>query len=258
MAGDTKRAGRAIDAIGGVAPGALAVNVLVCMPEQVDLIEVAAERVRLIDFFWGDPRSELVDRAHRGGALVSWQVGSVDEARLAEDAGCDVIIAQGTEAGGHVGGQVPLFELVEDVLDRVSIPVLASGGIGSARRLAAVLAAGASGARIGTRFVSAVETGAHPDYVKALTEAESDDSVATGAFSVSCPLCPSTGPALSARGRTDVHRRHRRPHRGSRHAAPRATVLIHPSNDDHDGTDPRHGPLRGARRWALPAWSDRR
>ena len=190
--GTPERAGRAIEAIGDVAPGALAVNVLVCMPEQVDLIEVAAERVRLIDFFWGDPRSDLVERAHRGGALVAWQVGSVDEARLAEDAGCDLIIAQGIEAGGHVRGQMPLFELLDDVLDGVSTPVLASGGIGSARRLAAVLATGASGARVGTRFVSAVETGAHPDYVKALAEAENDDSVATGAFSVSCPLCPST------------------------------------------------------------------
>jgi nitronate monooxygenase len=190
--GTPERAGRAIDAIGDVAPGALAVNVLVCMSEQVDLIDAAAERVRVIDCFWGDPRADLVERAHRGGALISWQVGSVDEARLAEDAGCDVIIAQGSEAGGHVRGQVPLFELLDDVLDHVSIPVLASGGIGSARRLAAVLAAGASGARVGTRFVSAVETGAHPDYVKALAEADNDDSVATGAFSVSCPLCPST------------------------------------------------------------------
>ena len=134
-------------------------NVLVCMPEQLDLIEIAAERVRVIDFFWGDPRSDLIERAHGARALVSWQVWSVSEARLAEDAGCDVIIAQGPEAGGHVRGHVPLFELLDDILDRVSIPVLASGGIGSARRLAAVLAAGASGARIGTRFVSAVETG---------------------------------------------------------------------------------------------------
>jgi nitronate monooxygenase len=190
--GRPERAGPAIAAIGDVEPGALAVNVLVCMPEQVDLIEVAAERVRVIDFFWGDPRPDLVERAHGGGALVSWQVGSVEEAQLAEEVGCDVIVAQGAEAGGHVRGGVPLFELLDDVLDRITIPVLASGGIGSARRLAAVLAAGAAGARIGTRFVSAAETGAHPDYVKALAEADNDDSVATGAFSVNCPLCPST------------------------------------------------------------------
>jgi NAD(P)H-dependent flavin oxidoreductase YrpB (nitropropane dioxygenase family) len=86
----------------------------------------------------------------------------------------------------------PLFELLDDVLERVSVPVLASGGIGSARRLAAVLAAGAAGARVGTRFVSAIESAAHPDYVKALADAESDDSVATGAFDLGCPLCPST------------------------------------------------------------------
>jgi len=190
--GGPERAGRAIDAVGDVEPGALAVNVLVCMPEQIDLIEEVAGRVRVIDFFWGEPQPELVDRAHRGGALVSWQVGSVDEARAAEDAGCDLVVVQGSEAGGHVRAVAPLFEVLDDVLDRVAIPVLAAGGIASARRLAAVLATGAAGARVGTRFVSAAETAAHPDYVKALAEADDDDSVATGAFSVNCPLCPST------------------------------------------------------------------
>jgi NAD(P)H-dependent flavin oxidoreductase YrpB (nitropropane dioxygenase family) len=190
--GGIDRAPTAIDRIGDVTPGALAVNVLVCMPEQIELIGVVASRVRVIDFFWGDPRADLVEMAHRGGALVSWQVGSVNEAKAAEDAGCDFVIAQGSEAGGHVRGRLPMLEVLDEVLDAVTVPVLASGGIGSARLLAAVLAAGAAGARVGTRFVSATETGAHPDYVKALVQAENDDSVATGAFSVNCPLCPST------------------------------------------------------------------
>ena len=106
--------------------------------------------------------------------------------------GCDIVVAQGIEAGGHVRGVTPLFELLDDVLDRVTVPVLASGGIGSSGRLAAVLAAGAAGARVGARFVSALESAAHPEYVKALAEAGPDDSVATGAFDVGCPLCPST------------------------------------------------------------------
>ena len=190
--GGPERAARGIDGVGDVTPGALAVNVLVCMPEQVELIDVVASHVRLIDFFWGDARADLVKVAHEGGALASWQVGSVDEAKAAEDAGCDVIIAQGSEAGGHVRGRLPLLELLDAVLDEVSVPVLASGGIGSPRLLAAVLAAGAAGARIGTRFISAAETPAHPEYVKALVEAENEDSVATGSFSVKCPLCPST------------------------------------------------------------------
>jgi NAD(P)H-dependent flavin oxidoreductase YrpB (nitropropane dioxygenase family) len=190
--GGRERAARVLDAVGDVTPGALAVNVLVCMPEQVDLVDVVAPRVRLVDFFWGDPQADLIERAHHGGALASWQVGSVDEAKAAVDAGCDVIVVQGSEAGGHVRGRLGVFELLDVVLDDVSVPVLAAGGIGSPRLLAAALATGAAGARIGTRFVSAAETPAHPEYVKALVEADNDDSVATGSFSVRCPLCPST------------------------------------------------------------------
>lgn len=199
--------GKRLDQIGDVRPGALAVNVLVAVPEHLELVEVAAQRVRVIDFFWGGPSEHVVARVHEGGALASWQVGSVDEARAAEDAGCDIVVAQGTEAGGHVRGTLPMFELLDKVLEAVDVPVLASGGIGSARRLAAVLAAGADGARIGTRFASATETGAHPEYVKALAEAENEDSVATSVFSVDCPLCPSTHRvlrgALEAAARAD-------------------------------------------------------
>jgi NAD(P)H-dependent flavin oxidoreductase YrpB (nitropropane dioxygenase family) len=190
--GGPDRAARVLDGIGDVGPGALGVNILVCVPEHVELVEAVATRVRVVDCFWGDPSAALVDAAHRSGALVAWQIGSEQEARQAEDAGCDLIVAQGAEAGGHVRGVTPLFELLDVVLDRATVPVVASGGIGSARRLAAVLAAGAAGARVGTRFVSATESAAHPDYVKALADAEPDDSVATGAFDVGCPLCPST------------------------------------------------------------------
>jgi nitronate monooxygenase len=196
--GGPERAGRVLDAIGDPGAGALAANILLPLREQLDLIETVATRVRVIDCFWGDPDARLVERVHDGGALVSWQVGSLREALQAEDAGCDLIVAQGDEAGGHVRGATPLFDLLEDVVDRVEAPVLAAGGIASPRRLAAVLAAGAAGARIGTRFVTAVESAAHPDYVKALADAERDDSVPTGEFSVGCPLCPSTHRVLAS------------------------------------------------------------
>ena len=77
-----------------------------------DAVAAAAERVRLVDFFWLDPDSSLVALAHDGGALVSWQVGSVAEARAAADAGCDVVAAQGTEAGGHIRGETALLPLL--------------------------------------------------------------------------------------------------------------------------------------------------
>jgi NAD(P)H-dependent flavin oxidoreductase YrpB (nitropropane dioxygenase family) len=78
------------------------------------------------------------------------------------------------------------------VLDAVSVPVLAAGGIGSGRSIAAVLVAGAAGVRMGTRFIAARESNAHPDYVNALIAARAEDSVRTNRFHVKCGLCPST------------------------------------------------------------------
>ncbi len=141
--------------------GTLSVNFLTAGWDR-DAVAAAARRVRLIDFFWVDPDQEAVEIAHRGGALVCWQVGSVGEARAAVDAGCDVITVQGTEAGGHVRGDRPLLPLLEEVLSVVSVPVLAAGGIGDARSVRGLLEAGAAGVRIGTRFIATVESGAHP------------------------------------------------------------------------------------------------
>jgi NAD(P)H-dependent flavin oxidoreductase YrpB (nitropropane dioxygenase family) len=157
-----------------------------------ECLRLASSSVRVIDFFWGDPDPELVEIGHGGGALVSWQVGSAAEAVAAERAGCDFIIAQGIEAGGHIRGTLGLVPLLSQVLDAVAIPVLGAGGIGSARAMAAVLAAGAAGARCGTRFVAAQESGAHPVYVDALIRARAEDSVRTTLYHVGCPLCPST------------------------------------------------------------------
>ncbi|MEX2011330.1 MAG: nitronate monooxygenase [Chloroflexota bacterium] len=159
---------------------------------DMEILELVASRARVIDFFWGDPDAALVRRVHEAGALASWQVGSAVEAVAAEAAGCDFIIAQGNEAGGHIRGTLGLLPLLSEVLEAVSIPVLAAGGIGSARSVAAVIAAGAAGVRVGTRFIAAAESNAHPDYVRAVIAAGSEDSVRTTRFEVDCGLCPST------------------------------------------------------------------
>jgi NAD(P)H-dependent flavin oxidoreductase YrpB (nitropropane dioxygenase family) len=127
---------------------------------------------------------------HKNGALASWQVGSNDEAVAAAKAGCDLIVAQGIEAGGHIRGKIGLLSLLEQVLDSVSVPVLAAGGIGSGRAMAAALAAGASGVRVGTRFIVAEEAEAHPQYQKALIHAEPEDTVVTEVFSENWPNAP--------------------------------------------------------------------
>lgn len=180
-----------LDRIASLTSRPLGANFLIPAVDQ-DCLRLASRSVRVIDFFWGDPDPELVRTAHAGGALVSWQVGSVAEARAAEQAGCDVIIAQGIEAGGHIRGTLGLLPLLSGVLDAVEIPVLAAGGIGSPRALEAVLAAGAAGVRCGTRFIAARESAAHPVYVQALIAAGAEDSIRTERYHVGCPLCPST------------------------------------------------------------------
>lgn len=155
-----------------------------------DEVEQAASRARLVEFFWADPNPEWVGWVKAAGCLAGWQVGSVDEAKAAVDAGCDVVVVQGTEAGGHVRGTVALLPLLGEVLDQVDVPVLAAGGIATARTMAAVLAAGASGVRIGTRFLATRESGAHPDYVAALLEADGQGTMLTDLFSVGWPDAP--------------------------------------------------------------------
>lgn len=180
---------QALDTVEAGTKGAYGVNFLMPFLDRSS-VETAAARARVVEFFYGRPDQSLVSLGHEGGALVSWQVGSVEEARAAADAGCDLIVAQGVEAGGHVRGEIGLLPLLDGVLAAVAVPVLAAGGIGSARAVAAVLAAGASGARVGTRFVAAEEADAHPDYVDALIAADAGDTILTTTFSLMWPDAP--------------------------------------------------------------------
>jgi nitronate monooxygenase len=142
--------------------------------------------VRAFTFFW-DVMPEVVARMKREGCLVLHQVGTVEAARQAEDAGADVIIAQGVEAGGHVHGRTSTFALAEAVLDAVRVPVVVSGGIATGRGLAAALAMGAQGVQCGTAFLATSESFAH-DYHKArVVDATSEDTVLTDVFVLNWP-----------------------------------------------------------------------
>lgn len=169
--------------------GAFGVSFLMPFLDR-DAVAVAATGSRLVEFFYAEPDPTLVDTVHAGGALACWQVGSVEEAVAAARAGCDVVVAQGTEAGGHVRGRVGVLPLLSAVLDAVDVPVVAAGGIGTARSMAAALAAGADAVRVGTRFVAAEESSAHPDYVAALVGAGTEDTVLTERFAVMWPDAP--------------------------------------------------------------------
>ena len=137
---------------------------------------------RIVSFFWGDV-SAYVGRAKAAGALVMHMVGTPEEARRSVDLGVDVLIAQGTEAGGHVWSRLSTMALVPLVVDVAGkVPVLASGGIADGRGLAAALMLGASGICIGTRFLASDEAGYHDDYKRRLIDAAATDTTETTLF----------------------------------------------------------------------------
>ena len=159
-------------------------------------VEIALEAgVRLVSFAMGSPAA-YVERVHAAGALVLATATTVNEAREAEAAGADAVVAQGAEAGGHRSTYEPLrpaeipligtMALVPQVVDAVRIPVVAAGGIMDGRGVRAALALGATAAQLGTRFLLAEEAALPPAYRRRLLEAVETDTVVTDAFSGRC------------------------------------------------------------------------
>jgi len=148
------------------------------------------EGVSVISLFWGDP-APYVRQAHDGGAVVLHTVGSSEQARSAVDAGVDVLVAQGWEAGGHVDSMVGNLALIPAVVDVAgAVPVVAAGGIADGRALAAVLALGAAGAWVGTRFLLTHEARAHEHYKSRLLSATESDTAFSTVFDVGWPDAP--------------------------------------------------------------------
>lgn len=131
----------------------------------------------------GVPAS-VVAMCHDANVLVVNMCGKVEHARRAVQAGCDLVVAQGTEAGGHTG-QVATMPLVPQIVDAVGdrVPVVAAGGIFDGRGLAAALALGAVGVWVGTRFIATPEARAVPGYKDALLGAREDATVISRAYS---------------------------------------------------------------------------
>lgn len=132
---------------------------LPAQPAALDLLldpESLPARPSLVSVSFGD-YARYVGPLQEAGMAVATQAGTVDDARAAEDAGVDVVVARGGEGGGHGRDLVATLPLLQAVLDRVQTPVLAAGGIGTARGVAAVLAAGAAGAWAGTAFLTCRE-----------------------------------------------------------------------------------------------------
>ncbi len=163
---------------------------LVLAFDQHERLELAlGEGVELVSFSWGVDAG-LVARAHAAGGTVIAQAGSPAEARAAVEAGCDVVVAQGVEAGGHVQGQTEVLALVTELVRAVPVPIVAAGGIADAEGVAAAMAAGAVGAMLGTRFAATDEADVHPDWSARLVAASAEDTVLTGLFDGGWPDAP--------------------------------------------------------------------
>jgi nitronate monooxygenase len=145
----------------------------------------------VVSFHYGLPEKELMARVKAAGCKIICSATTVEEARFLEANGCDAIIAQGLEAGGHRGmflsmdpaTQVGLFALLPQVVDAVKVPVIATGGIGDARTMAAALTLGAAAVQIGTAFLFCPEAKILPPHRAALRVARDDSTIVTNVFS---------------------------------------------------------------------------
>jgi len=189
-------------------------NLILNTDQHRRLDEALEAGLRVVSLMWGEPAG-YVEQVHDAGGVVLHTIGSAEEARRAVAAGVDVVVAQGWESGGHVWGQIATLPLVPAVVDAVApVPVIAAGGIGDARGVAAVFALGAQAAWLGTRFLLAEEMPIHDDYRRRLiAAAETDALLYPNLFEVGWPDAPhralrnSTAEAWEAAGRPSLGRR---------------------------------------------------
>ena len=162
------------------------------MPFDEEMCEVVEElKPEVVSFHFGLPQAELVMRLKACGINILSSATSVREARWLEDHGCDTIIAQGSEAGGHramfletqVASQGGLYALLPQIADAVAVPVIAAGGIADGRGIVAAFALGASGVQIGTAYLACPEANVSPLYRKALSEVTDSGTAITNLFS---------------------------------------------------------------------------
>ena len=147
-------------------------------------------KVPALVLFWGDPSPYVADAKKAGVTLIA-QCGSVDEAVRAAEAGVDAVMIQGVEAGGHVKATKPLEESLREAREELrSTPVLAAGGIANGADIARVLAQGACGVSMGTRFAATTEFRVVDPYKRRLVEATAADTVLTKLFDVMWPDAP--------------------------------------------------------------------
>lgn len=157
--------------------------------EQIKV--VIEERIPVCSFTFGIPSEEVIAELRRNDMILIGTATTVEEAIEVEKAGMDMVVAQGSEAGGHRGNfireshdsLIGLMSLIPQIVDQVSIPVIAAGGIMDGRGLTASLCLGAMGVQMGTAFLTCIESGANQKYKDAILQASEDQIVLTRAFS---------------------------------------------------------------------------
>lgn len=155
------------------------VNLMLMNPEADAIAEVIAQSgVKVVTTGAGSPQ-KYVAMWKEAGVKVIPVVASVALAKIMERCGADAVVAEGCESGGHIG-ETTTMALVPQVVDAISIPVIAAGGIGDGRGVAAALMLGAKGVQVGTRFLVAEETNIHPAYKERVLKAKDIDTQVTG------------------------------------------------------------------------------
>jgi NAD(P)H-dependent flavin oxidoreductase YrpB (nitropropane dioxygenase family) len=158
---------------------AFGLNFLLFDIHEDGFAEALRLRPAVMQFAWARPEQDMkpyFDRAHDAGCKITYMAGTVSEAQRAAAAGADIIVAQGSEGGGHVGwmGSMPLIPMVVDAV--APIPVLAAGGFADGRGLVAALALGAQGILLGTRFLATIESPLHPNFKQAIVDSDGHDT----------------------------------------------------------------------------------
>jgi NAD(P)H-dependent flavin oxidoreductase YrpB (nitropropane dioxygenase family) len=173
---------REVEAIRGATDRPFGLNLLLFRERLGQYDGLLAARPRVVSTAWPTLEQDLasyVSRAHAIGSLFMHMVSTVEEARKAARAGVDVIVAQGTEGGGHIGlmGTMPLVPMIVSAV--APVPVLAAGGVADGRGLAAALALGADGVLLGTRFLATDESPIAKGFKQAIVESDGHDTLVT-------------------------------------------------------------------------------
>jgi enoyl-[acyl-carrier protein] reductase II len=160
--------------------GTIGVNIPLIRGDVEALVQVTIEEgIKIVFTSAGNPKV-FAARLKDAGCFLAHVVASVKHAEKAEAAGCNAVVAEGFEAGGHNGiDEITTMALVPQVVDAVRIPVIAAGGIADGRQMLAALALGAQAVQVGTRFAATVESSAHQNYKQAVIEAEDTGTILT-------------------------------------------------------------------------------